>query len=115
MANTNRTTEVVNEQLSPNTKPTQQTAGSGHLDRLGTVPGLCGVAGCGVARVAPVGIVGVGLMSKYRTVRRVVLVPCPDCFGTGLETGGKCRTCKGRGDVERIVNEIVAEDEVKTS
>ena len=54
-------------------------------------------------------------MSKHKTVQRWVSVPCPDCWGTGRETGGKCATCKGTGNVERVVNEIVSDDEVKTS
>lgn len=50
-------------------------------------------------------------MSKYKRVRRIILVPCPDCYATGLSVGGKCTTCKGSGEVERVVNEIVREDE----
>lgn len=47
-----------------------------------------------------------------KTVRRIVKVPCPDGWGTGRETGGKCRACKGAGEIERIVNEIVHDEEV---
>ena len=53
-------------------------------------------------------------MSKYKTVRRIVFVPCPDCWGSGLAVGDKCRTCKGSGEVERVVNEIVAEETLTT-
>lgn len=55
-------------------------------------------------------------MSKFKTVRRIVRVPCPDCYGTGLETGGKCHTCKGTKEVERVVNEVVDEgNEIKAT
>lgn len=50
-------------------------------------------------------------MSKYKRVRRVVMVYCGDCWGTGKAGGGKCETCKGTGEVERIANEIVSDDE----
>lgn len=51
-----------------------------------------------------------------KRIRRIIMVACPDCYGTGLAVGGKCRTCKGTGEVERVVNEIVHEDdEVKAS
>lgn len=51
-----------------------------------------------------------------KRIRRIVRVPCPDCWGSGLSVGGKCRTCKGSGEVERVVNEIVHEEnEVKAS
>lgn len=45
-----------------------------------------------------------------KTVRRIIKVICFDCYGTGLAVGGKCRTCKGTGEVERWVVEIVDED-----
>ena len=54
-------------------------------------------------------------MGKHRTVRRIVMVTCPDCYGTGLATGGKCGTCKGTREVERVVNEIVSDEEIKTN
>ncbi len=46
---------------------------------------------------------------KY--IRRIVMVVCADCFGTGLALGGKCATCQGTGEVKRVVNEIVHEDD----
>lgn len=50
-----------------------------------------------------------------KRIRRVVKVLCPDCLGTGFEyvKGGRkaCSTCNGNGEVERIVNEIVHDDE----
>lgn len=52
-------------------------------------------------------------MGKFREVRRIVLVPCPDCYSTGRTLGGPCQTCAGTGQVERIVNEIVNEEEIK--
>jgi len=54
-------------------------------------------------------------MGKHKRIQRWVSVPCPDCFGTGLETGGKCGTCKGTREVERVVNEIVSDEEIKTN
>lgn len=55
-------------------------------------------------------------MGKHRTVRRVVLVYCTACWGTGRAGGGKCEKCDGTGKVETIVNEIVSDDEqVKAS
>ena len=53
-------------------------------------------------------------MSKFKTVRRIVFVPCPDCWGSGRAVGGACETCKGRGEVERVVNEIVPEETLTT-
>ena len=50
-------------------------------------------------------------MGKFKTVRRVVMVACTDCWGTGRAGGGKCESCKGKGEVETIVNEIVADEE----
>lgn len=45
-----------------------------------------------------------------KQIRRIVYVPCPDCYGTGLEVGGKCSTCKGQGNVPRVVIEIVHDE-----
>lgn len=45
-----------------------------------------------------------------KQIKRIVLVPCGDCYGTGLAVGGKCSTCKGTGEVERVVVEMVHED-----
>lgn len=48
-----------------------------------------------------------------KRIRRIVQVSCPDCYGTGREVGGKCHTCKGRGEVERVVVEVVHDDGVE--
>lgn len=59
-------------------------------------------------------------MSKYRTVRRVILVPCPQCGGRGsVPTNHGYIPCPNPdcfgGDVERIVNDIVHDDERVTT
>lgn len=45
-------------------------------------------------------------MSKHKTVRRVVMVYCSNCWGTGRAGGGKCET---------IVNEIVSDEEIRAN
>lgn len=50
-------------------------------------------------------------MKGYKRVKRTILVPCPSCLGTGH----KCLVCAGTGEVERVVVEIVSEDEVNES
>jgi DnaJ-class molecular chaperone len=45
-----------------------------------------------------------------KIIRRIILVMCPTCFGTGngYIYGKKraCWMCKGAGLVERVVNEV---------
>lgn len=54
-------------------------------------------------------------MSKYRTIRRIILVTCTNCLGSGnlITKHGlvTCAECNGRGEVERIINEIVHDEE----
>lgn len=45
-----------------------------------------------------------------KQIRRIVLVPCTDCFGTGKEIGGPCSTCKGKGEIERPVVEFIHDE-----
>lgn len=57
-------------------------------------------------------------MSKR--IQRIVKIDCKDCGGNGYRHDNrgervKCVPCKGTGEVETIVNEIVNEDEVKTN
>lgn len=52
-----------------------------------------------------------------KTVRRIVKIECKDCGGNGYrhDNSGarvRCAPCKGTGEVERVVNEIVHDDEV---
>lgn len=52
-------------------------------------------------------------MKGYKRIRRVIRVICTDCYGTGLFIVSECSTCKGTGDVERVIVELVpAEDTV---
>jgi DnaJ-class molecular chaperone len=45
-----------------------------------------------------------------KIIKRIILVMCPACFGTGnsYHNGKKhvCEMCKGAGLVERVVNEV---------
>ena len=52
-----------------------------------------------------------------KRIRRVIQIQCPDCVGLGRVAGTskKCPTCKGNGEVDRVINEIVHDDDtVKT-
>lgn len=59
-------------------------------------------------------------MTKYKTIQRIILVPCSVCGGRGsVPTNHGYVQCPNKdcfgGDVERIVNEIVAvDDKVET-
>lgn len=57
-------------------------------------------------------------MSKHKRIRRIILVLCPNCAGRGtlITRNGlvSCPECNGRGEVERVVNEIVSDEEVET-
>ena len=54
-------------------------------------------------------------MSGYKRVRRLVLVPCGNCLGTGTVVAKgnerKCPECKGTGNVEKWIVELVSEDD----
>lgn len=54
-------------------------------------------------------------MSKYKEVRRTVKIMCSDCWGTSRTLGGKCETCKGTGQVDRVIVELVPDDERVTT
>lgn len=49
------------------------------------------------------------------TKRYTIKVPCGDCLGVGERYYGKikrkCDTCKGTGEVDRVVNEVTGEQE----
>lgn len=48
-------------------------------------------------------------MTAHKRIRRIVLVPCPDCLGTGRDGhGGKCPYCVN-GEVPKVIVEIVNE------
>lgn len=50
-------------------------------------------------------------MKGYKRVRRIVSVPCHDCYGTGKGLGGgRCVTCDGKGNVERVVVEVIHDE-----
>lgn len=55
-------------------------------------------------------------MTKYKRVRRVIICICPNCAGRGtlITKHGlvPCLQCNGRGEVERIINEITHDDDV---
>lgn len=47
-------------------------------------------------------------------VRRLIKVTCMECLGTGHNgRGEQCKPCKGTGEVERWINEIVWEEDGK--
>lgn len=48
-----------------------------------------------------------------KRIRRVIEIRCPDCSGLGRIAGTfrMCQTCGGRGVVDRVVVEIVHDDE----
>lgn len=48
-----------------------------------------------------------------KRIRRIIMVRCTDCWGTGRSVSGSCITCKGKGEVERVVVEIVQDDQVQ--
>jgi DnaJ-class molecular chaperone len=54
-------------------------------------------------------------MKVYKRVRRLVMVLCSNCLGSGSVTTKndqkKCPDCKGKGEVEKWIVEIVNEDE----
>lgn len=53
-----------------------------------------------------------------KRIRRIVRIQCPTCSGLGRVAGTskKCSECKGKGEVDRVINEIVHDDEeVKTT
>lgn len=52
-------------------------------------------------------------MAKYKEVRRIIEVVCMSCWGTGLAVGDKCLECRGKGKVQRVVVEIIHDEEVK--
>lgn len=53
----------------------------------------------------------------HKRVRRIVWVPCGECFGCG--SVGKdgmrkpCNVCLGRGEVEKYLTEFVTDDEAE--
>ena len=49
-------------------------------------------------------------MSGFKRVKRIIQVNCRECWGTGKAVGEPCRTCKGKGEVDTVVWEIVADD-----
>lgn len=51
--------------------------------------------------------------SAMKRIRRIIMVRCTDCWGTGRSVSGSCITCKGKGEVERVVVEIVQDDQVQ--
>lgn len=54
-------------------------------------------------------------MKAHKRVRRLVLVLCSNCLGSGSVMAKseqkKCPECKGKGEVEKWIIEIVNEDE----
>jgi DnaJ-class molecular chaperone len=56
-------------------------------------------------------------VSKFKTIRRIIFVTCPNCVGRGtlITKNGlvACPDCNGRGETERIINEIVHDEDVK--
>jgi DnaJ-class molecular chaperone len=52
-----------------------------------------------------------------KTIKRIIKVMCPACFGTGssYHDGKKhvCEMCKGTGIVERVVNEVESVEDVE--
>lgn len=48
---------------------------------------------------------------RWQRVRRLILVVCMDCFGSGVLRGQTCITCKGTGEIEKHITEIINEDE----
>lgn len=56
-------------------------------------------------------------MSEYKRVRRLVMVPCNNCLGSGLiatkNDQKKCPECKGSGEIEKWIVEIVVDDDKK--
>jgi DnaJ-class molecular chaperone len=51
----------------------------------------------------------------YKRIRRLVMVTCTNCLGSGTimtkSDKKKCPDCKGSGEVEKWIVEIVNEDE----
>lgn len=50
-----------------------------------------------------------------KRIQRIVMVSCPDCGGSGYGhnpdgTRKTCTKCMGIGEIEKLVNEIVHED-----
>lgn len=56
-------------------------------------------------------------MSGYKRVRRLVMVPCTNCLGSGIVVAKndqkKCPECKGTGEVEKWITEIVVDEKEK--
>ena len=51
----------------------------------------------------------------YKRIRRLVMVTCTNCLGSGTITTKsdkkKCPDCKGSGEVEKWIVEIVNDDD----
>jgi DnaJ-class molecular chaperone len=54
-------------------------------------------------------------VDAYKRIRRLVLVTCTNCLGSGVVATKNeqklCPECKGKGEVEKWVVEIVNDDE----
>jgi DnaJ-class molecular chaperone len=53
-------------------------------------------------------------MIAHKQIRRLMLVPCSNCLGTGRALAKneqtKCPECKGKGEVEKWITEIVNDE-----
>lgn len=49
-----------------------------------------------------------------KTTKRLVKVLCPTCFGSGTvaRNGSRvvCEQCKGKGEIEKVLNEVHSEE-----